>query len=97
MDCIAHGVAKSWTRLSNFPFTSLQAPGKIGVFSGSDHRSSPGRSLGRSCPPHRGWVHSQYLAVMEGAAVQGSSAPGWSCALHICICKEAPSFLDVLL
>ena len=52
---------------------------------------------GRSCPPHRGWAHSQYLAVMEGAAVKGSSAPGWSCALHICICKEAPSFLDVLL
>ena len=23
MDCIAHGVAKSWTRLSNFHFTSL--------------------------------------------------------------------------
>ena len=21
MDCIAHGVSKSWTRLSNFPFT----------------------------------------------------------------------------
>ena len=24
MDCIVHGVAKSWTRLSDFHFTSLQ-------------------------------------------------------------------------
>ena len=50
MDCIVQGVAKSWTRLSNFPFTSLQAPGKIGDFSGSDYRSSPGRSLGEKLP-----------------------------------------------
>ena len=26
MDCIVHGVAKSWTRLSNFHFTSLHSP-----------------------------------------------------------------------
>ena len=24
MDCVVHGVAKSWTRLRNFHFTSLQ-------------------------------------------------------------------------
>ena len=25
MDCIVYGVAKSWTRLSNFDFSSLQS------------------------------------------------------------------------
>ena len=30
MDCIVHGVTKSWTRLSDFQFTSLHIPVKLG-------------------------------------------------------------------
>ena len=31
MDCIVHGVAKSWTRLSDFHFTLLIVPGPFQV------------------------------------------------------------------
>ena len=33
MDCIVHGVTKSWTRLSNFHFTSLSFSELITAFS----------------------------------------------------------------
>ena len=57
MDCIAHGVAKSWTRLSDFHFHLAGFPsglvGKESACSAGDLVSIPG--LGRSPGERQGY------------------------------------------
>ena len=62
MDCVGHGVAKSWTRLSDFHFTSLQdsnsgfpcgSAGKESACNAGDLGSIP--ELGRSPGEGKGY------------------------------------------
>ena len=70
MDCIVHGVAKSWTWLSDFHFTSLIVPGPFQVAlvvknpaANAGDQKMPLQSLGQEDPLEKGMAtHSSILA-----------------------------------